>query len=92
MVRDRSGGVIGAVETFRLITHLEEPQNVSPAQYSFSAIIGRSQSMQRFFRILPDVAASDANVLIQGESGTGKELVARAIHHHSPFGKGRLWP
>ena len=88
VVRDRSGGVIGAVETFRLITHLEEPQNVSPAQYSFSAIIGRSQSMQRFFRILPDVAASDANVLIQGESGTGKELVARAIHHHSPFREG----
>ena len=88
VVRDRSGGVIGAVETFRLITHLEEPQNLSPAQYSFSAIIGRSQSMQRFFRILPDVAASDANVLIQGESGTGKELVARAIHHHSPFREG----
>jgi transcriptional regulator with PAS, ATPase and Fis domain len=34
------------------------------------------------------VAASDANVLIQGESGTGKELVARAIHHHSPFQEG----
>ena len=88
VVRDRSGGVIGAVETFRLITHLEEPANLSPAQYSFSAIIGRSQAMQRFFRILPDVAASDANVLIQGESGTGKELVARAIHHNSPFREG----
>ena len=88
VVRDRSGGVIGAVETFRLITHLEEPGNLSPAQYSFSAIIGRSQAMQRFFQILPDVAASDANVLIQGESGTGKELVARAIHHHSPFREG----
>jgi PAS domain S-box-containing protein len=88
VVRDRSGGVIGAVETFRLITHLEEPTDLSSAKYSFSAIIGRSQAMQRFFRILPDVAASDANVLIQGESGTGKELVARAIHHNSPFREG----
>ena len=30
--------------------------------------------------MLPDVAVSEANVLISGESGTGKEVVARAIH------------
>jgi DNA-binding NtrC family response regulator len=29
------------------------------------------------------VAASEANILIQGESGTGKELIARAIHFNS---------
>jgi transcriptional regulator with PAS, ATPase and Fis domain len=29
------------------------------------------------------VAASEANILIQGESGTGKELIARAIHYNS---------
>jgi DNA-binding NtrC family response regulator len=46
--------------------------------------------MQRLFRLLPNVAASDAPVLIEGPSGTGKELVARAIvslsaRHHKPF-------
>jgi transcriptional regulator with GAF, ATPase, and Fis domain len=37
----------------------------------------------RLFDILPDIAQSNASVLIQGESGTGKELVARAIHNLS---------
>ena len=88
VVRDRSGGVIGAVETFRPMNHFEEPAEFRFSRHSFSDIIGRSQAMERLFRILPDLAASDANVLIQGESGTGKELVARAIHHHSPFREG----
>ena len=39
--------------------------------------------MQQVFKIIGQVAASDATVLITGESGTGKELVARAIYHHS---------
>ena len=88
VVRDRNGRVIGAVETFRLIGNLDEsPGSLSPPP-TFSEIIGGSPSMQRLFRLLPDVAASQANVLIQGESGTGKELVARAIHHHSAFREG----
>jgi transcriptional regulator with PAS, ATPase and Fis domain len=39
--------------------------------------------MRRLFEILPDIAASDTNVLINGESGTGKDLFARTIHQHS---------
>jgi two-component system nitrogen regulation response regulator GlnG len=35
------------------------------------------------FKLIGQVAASDATALITGESGTGKELVARAIYHHS---------
>ena len=46
-------------------------------------IIGRSQPMQEVFKIIGQLAASDATALITGESGTGKELVARAIYHHS---------
>ena len=44
--------------------------------------------MTRIFEMLPDLAASDVNVLIQGESGTGKELIARAIHSQSPYKEG----
>jgi nitrogen regulation protein NR(I) len=46
-------------------------------------IVGRSETMQQVFKLIGQVAASDATALITGESGTGKELVARAIYHHS---------
>jgi len=46
-------------------------------------IVGRSPVMQQVFKLIGQVAASDATALITGESGTGKELVARAIYHHS---------
>jgi two-component system nitrogen regulation response regulator GlnG len=46
-------------------------------------IVGRSESMQSVFKMIGQLAGTDASVLITGESGTGKELVARAIYHHS---------
>jgi nitrogen regulation protein NR(I) len=45
--------------------------------------VGGAESMQQVFKLIGQVAASDATALITGESGTGKELVARAIYHHS---------
>ena len=50
----------------------------------FSGIIGKNHQMQVVYRLIGDIAPTDATVLIQGESGTGKELVARAIHRQSP--------
>jgi len=46
-------------------------------------IVGRSGLMQQVFKLIGQLAASDATALITGESGTGKELVARAVYHHS---------
>lgn len=46
-------------------------------------IVGRSDGMQQVFKLIGQLAVSDATALITGESGTGKELVARAIYHHS---------
>ncbi len=48
-----------------------------------AGVIGRSESMQAIFKLIGQVAATDATALITGESGTGKELVARAIYHYS---------
>ena len=44
--------------------------------------------MARLLGMLPDVAASEASVVLEGESGTGKELFARAIHAQSPRADG----
>jgi len=53
------------------------------AQAGFGEIIGKDPKMQVVYKLIEDVASSDATILIQGESGTGKELVARAIHRLS---------
>ncbi|MBL0226136.1 MAG: sigma-54-dependent Fis family transcriptional regulator [Geobacteraceae bacterium] len=46
-------------------------------------IIFTSSTYRDVYEMTLQVAASEANILIQGESGTGKELVARAIHFNS---------
>ena len=50
----------------------------------FDNIIGQSAPMEEIFALIPQVAASDAPVLLTGETGTGKELIAKAIHAKSP--------
>ncbi len=47
-------------------------------------LIGRAPGMQKLYREIEKVAATDATVLLTGESGTGKELAARALHSLSP--------
>ncbi len=51
---------------------------------AFSGLLARSEAMLRLFRMIENLAESEATVLLAGESGTGKELVARALHLHSP--------
>src|SRR2546429_1815459 len=46
-------------------------------------IVGRSEPMQNVFKLIGQLAASNAAPLITGESGQGKELGAGAIYHHS---------
>ncbi len=46
-------------------------------------LLGSSRAMQKVYKSIGRVAATDALVLIRGESGTGKELVAQAIYKHS---------
>jgi two-component system response regulator HydG len=50
----------------------------------FDNIIGQSAPMKKLYSIIPEVAQSDASILLTGETGTGKELVARAISNRSP--------
>jgi transcriptional regulator with GAF, ATPase, and Fis domain len=70
----------------RANTHEEELRALRQrvdADSGYHGIVGRDTKMQVVFKLIDDVAPTDATVLIQGESGTGKELVARAIHDRS---------
>ncbi len=46
-------------------------------------IVGKSEEMEKVFRLVEKVAETDSTILIFGESGTGKELIAREIHFRS---------
>jgi len=63
----------------------EEAIDLPPSDSeSYGALVGRDPKMRRLFKLLDDLAATDATVLIEGESGTGKALFAEEIHRHSP--------
>jgi DNA-binding NtrC family response regulator len=47
-------------------------------------MIGRSEAMQRMYRLAQLVAPRSTTVLVVGPTGSGKELVARALHTLSP--------
>lgn len=88
LLKDSKGRLIGGVETFRDMTALSNLRKEVFKQHSFDDIISKSQKMSDLFSVLPQIAESGSNVLIEGESGTGKELFARAIHNNSPKSKG----
>jgi len=80
VLKNAAGRLIGGVEIFRDISDVESLRHELEEYRGMSDLIGASPAMREVLRILPDVAACDATVLIQAPSGTGKELVARAIH------------
>jgi len=83
LLRGADGSMMGAVETFRDLSALEQLRREIKSQYTFDDIVGKSRGFQKIFALLPDVAESDTTVLIEGSSGTGKELLARAVHNLS---------
>lgn len=53
-----------------------------------SVIFGHSKVMQIVQEKMERLAGTSVPILIHGESGTGKEVLARALHHTSPWNNG----
>jgi len=83
-LQDESGEIIGAVETFRDLSELEELRRQATHSYTDEDIVGKHPAMKEILSFLPDIAESESSVLIEGPTGSGKELIARAIHQLSP--------
>ncbi|HTJ45212.1 MAG TPA: sigma 54-dependent Fis family transcriptional regulator [Kofleriaceae bacterium] len=63
----------------------EEVLDPEPSQEAaFGSIVGADPKMRQLFKLMTDVAQTNATVLIEGETGTGKELIAEEVHNHSP--------
>src|SRR5881396_2450887 len=75
--------VAGALKAARDMKQVVSYQPLLESEDYALGIVGRSEPMQNVFKLIGQLAASDATALITGESGTGKELVARAIYAHS---------
>jgi DNA-binding NtrC family response regulator len=54
------------------------------SRYQLDQLVGRDPRMIEIYKLVGQLAANRASVLIRGETGTGKELIARAIHFNSP--------
>jgi PAS domain S-box-containing protein len=83
VLHDREGNHIGGVETFRDLSALDELRKQIDNRYGREDIVGSHPRLLEVLNILPEVADSDATVLIQGPSGCGKGLLAAAIHNLS---------
>lgn len=71
-----------AIENRRRISELEA-YRIEEAAHQGSDIVGNSAAMQKLYKLIGQVSATDSTILIRGESGTGKEIVAHTIHKHS---------
>jgi PAS domain S-box-containing protein len=80
MLRDESGRIVGGAETFRDLSLVEELRKELEGRCQMGDLVSRSAALRRICELLPQIAPSEATVLIHGETGTGKELLARAMH------------
>jgi two-component system nitrogen regulation response regulator GlnG len=72
-----------ALQTAASMRELVPTDGKSSGEEKSPGLIGASPAMQKIYKLVGQVARSDAAVLLIGESGTGKELVARAIYANS---------
>src|SRR4029453_13208465 len=67
--------VQGALKAARDMKQVVSYQPLLESEDYDQGIVGRSEAMQNVFKLIGQLAGSDATALITGENGTGKELV-----------------
>jgi PAS domain S-box-containing protein len=84
MLKDDQEKIIGAVEFFRDLSEVEHLRKTLEQKRALEDIVSVNPKMHELINLLPDIAESECNVLIEGPSGSGKELFAQVIHSMSP--------
>jgi len=69
-----------AMEKVQLQKRVQQLEEQVGKRYTFSNILGESDSIKEAVSIAKKVALTDTPVLLLGETGTGKEVFAQAIH------------
>ncbi len=92
LLKDKEGKIIGGVETFRDLSEVVALRNAMRRSYQLGDLVSKNHRMQEIFALVPDIARSNASVMILGETGAGKEVLARAIHGEGPRADGPFVP
>jgi PAS domain S-box-containing protein len=85
-IHGRDGRVIGGAESFAPFAGNAAADAIEALYY---LRVGHPQ-LGRIWEMLPDIAGSEAPVVLVGENGSGKHLLARAIHGLSARSEGPL--
>jgi DNA-binding NtrC family response regulator len=79
--RARLRSVLANVQRTRVLKHEVVDLRGQLREFGrFGRLVGRSEAMQKVYKLIERVAPTDASVFVTGESGTGKELVAETVH------------
>jgi DNA-binding NtrC family response regulator len=71
----------GVVMVVRDDTRIAKLEKGIGERNRFHRMIGKTEKMQKLYRLIECLADVPTTALITGESGTGKELIADALHH-----------
>lgn len=83
-IRMNSGELVGGLFTVvekKEMMRMAVEMTGAHAHFTFSSILGGSETLRSALHLARIAANSSAPVLICGETGTGKELFAQAIHN-----------
>lgn len=90
IVNKQIRGVVATFQDIKLLQTAEQNIRIKlhekglAAKYTFSDIIGNSDTMKNVKDLAESFANSEFTIMLYGATGTGKELFAQSIHNASP--------
>ena len=74
----------------RLVAENRRLRMVAGAEAA-SALVGRSEAIRRLRATVPQIAATNLDLVVEGATGTGKHLLARLVHRAGKRSRHRLF-